>query len=394
VKSKYKWQGDYHWKNYAKEGVNLYREHVEFILDIIGPEPVSVLDVGAGDGLLAAKMIDRGHHVTALDHDPLACRLADQHGIAVECRAADDLPPGRWDVALLSEVIEHVPDALGLLRELRERSGRLVLSTPPPGHRDRAAIIQYDWPALRSLLWEAGWSGRVRVKRDHSLWVEAFPYTWTIYTACFGGEMPTVPPGVPCRLVCWSDRLHGIDLERWDVRFTKPDAQLGPRLQNRFYKILGAELIEGPSIYCDGRVDLTAKILELADAAGDFGIARHPEVNCLYRELDLQRKCKKQSFETIERLRQRYTAQHIPPDCGVYQANVLIRRPDEWVKRFCRDWWREVLLTGTERDQPALAALSYRARVNDEPCPVSININAWANDFWKVRGRVGVWNWG
>lgn len=55
---------------------------------MIGPDPRTVLDVGAGDGRFAAMMTDAGHHVTCIDSDP-----------ARAGRIAARLPPGRVCVA-------------------------------------------------------------------------------------------------------------------------------------------------------------------------------------------------------------------------------------------------------------------------------------------------------
>lgn len=55
---------------------------------MVGPEPRTVLDVGSGDGRLAAMMTTAGHHVTCIDSDPARAQ-----------RIAKRLPPGRVCIA-------------------------------------------------------------------------------------------------------------------------------------------------------------------------------------------------------------------------------------------------------------------------------------------------------
>lgn len=92
----------------------------------------SVLDVGCGGGQLLAAARAKGARVCGVDpaaHAHAACR---QQGIHVVSQLAD-LGAQRFDGIVMSHVLEHVPDVLGTLAELRERlraDGWLCLEVP------------------------------------------------------------------------------------------------------------------------------------------------------------------------------------------------------------------------------------------------------------------------
>ena len=89
-----------------------------------------VLDIGAGDGLLARTFADRD--VWSLDL--AAAGLRRVAGRAVVGRAdALPFPPQTFDTIVLSEVLEHVPDPMATLLECRRvcaSGGTLLLSVP------------------------------------------------------------------------------------------------------------------------------------------------------------------------------------------------------------------------------------------------------------------------
>ncbi len=122
-------------------GVNpkhrLTRYH-DFFVDRIATES-RVLDVGCGVGAVARSIAQRvpGSHVTGIDSDtPMLARarsgpLPDNlHFVHGDVTAA--LPAEHWDVIVLSNVLEHVDDRVGLLRRLVERHkpGRLLIRVP------------------------------------------------------------------------------------------------------------------------------------------------------------------------------------------------------------------------------------------------------------------------
>jgi SAM-dependent methyltransferase len=93
-----------------------------------------VLNGGAGQGTLSRKLVELGFDVTSADVSSLAVEMLRRIGPAVEADLMS-LPfaDGAFDAAVLGEVLEHVDDDRGALREVRRvlrPHGILALSVP------------------------------------------------------------------------------------------------------------------------------------------------------------------------------------------------------------------------------------------------------------------------
>ncbi|MGH7898911.1 MAG: class I SAM-dependent methyltransferase, partial [Candidatus Binatia bacterium] len=146
-----------------------------------GVSPGRLLDVGCGDGRETMRFRDLGWKVQGVDTDPLAAERARARcGLDVRVGSLESsrLAPETFDAVILSHVLEHALDPLGLLREalrLLEPGGRLVAITPngaslghsvfgsswlgldPPRHRQ-----VFSPPSLGRLARQAG-ANRLRV---------------------------------------------------------------------------------------------------------------------------------------------------------------------------------------------------------------------------------------
>ena len=124
-----------------------------------------VLDVGCGEGVFAAALLDAGARVTAADvaQEPLRRARAARPGletVLLESESDWPLPDSAFDVVWAGEVIEHVADIAGWLSELRRvlrSGGRLMLSTPSLG---RAQLLQ-------AALSRASFAARFDPRSDH-----------------------------------------------------------------------------------------------------------------------------------------------------------------------------------------------------------------------------------
>lgn len=126
-----------------------------------------ILEVGTGTGRLAAALLARGARVHAVDFSPGSLEAASTRAPGASLALADaralPFPDASFDVALASEVIEHVPETGRFLAELRrvlKPGGRAVLSTPS------ANLLLYPRSLLGGCLRPAGFLRRWR--GDHS----------------------------------------------------------------------------------------------------------------------------------------------------------------------------------------------------------------------------------
>jgi 2-polyprenyl-3-methyl-5-hydroxy-6-metoxy-1,4-benzoquinol methylase len=129
--------------------------HTQLVRWMSGRVGQRILDVGCADGFVAAGLRARGHHVTGVDvvARPGVKERVDEfveadldHGLPL--LLADAEP---FDVVLAADVLEHVRDPEGLLRELHDvlsPDGRLLVSVPNFGHwypRLRVASGRFDY---------------------------------------------------------------------------------------------------------------------------------------------------------------------------------------------------------------------------------------------------------
>ncbi len=111
-----------------------------------------VLDVGCGYGAVA-RSIANAHPdciVTGIDQDRFRLNQA-KHSenpanlTFIEGDATYDLPPGGWDVVVLSNVLEHISNRVDFLRNLQAASGaRRYLIRVPLFERDWQMALRYE----------------------------------------------------------------------------------------------------------------------------------------------------------------------------------------------------------------------------------------------------------
>jgi 2-polyprenyl-3-methyl-5-hydroxy-6-metoxy-1,4-benzoquinol methylase len=124
-----------------------------------------VLDVGCGEGELAARLASAGAEVVAVDVAEEALRRARVAHPELDLRLIDgegdwDLPDAAFDVVWAGEVIEHVADTATWLSEVRRvlrPGGRLLLTTPAHG-----LLIR-----LRLALWPGAFEEHLHPLGDH-----------------------------------------------------------------------------------------------------------------------------------------------------------------------------------------------------------------------------------
>lgn len=155
-----------------------------------------VLDVGCGKGELAHDIAERaGAVVIAVDASPWMLQFARERFAHprisfVQADALEFVPEEPVQVAVLSNVLEHIEQRVELLRALRERAGagRLLIRVPVldrdwtvplrrevglPHFSDPEHKVEYDPQLLRDELAAAGWEMGEPVFVWGEIWVEA-----------------------------------------------------------------------------------------------------------------------------------------------------------------------------------------------------------------------------
>ncbi|MBF0399301.1 MAG: class I SAM-dependent methyltransferase [Magnetococcales bacterium] len=139
---KYAQRGAYHWASLSN---NPWRHHCPTVARyqaVLKANPnwsgATVVDVGCGDGALAGCLVKAGAVVTGVEPEAAGRQLAQQEFarrglpgrfVAQLAELADD----SFDVAVCSDVIEHVEQPEQLLQEIRrvvKPGGMVVVTTP------------------------------------------------------------------------------------------------------------------------------------------------------------------------------------------------------------------------------------------------------------------------
>lgn len=168
-----------------------YRSRLDRALSALQglPEGALVLEVGASQANTSLLAAERGLRAVALDRDTRALTYAlrkhERGEFATVCAVAEALPVVHEVCAavLAMEILEHVPDPRGVLREMRrvlKPGGRLIVTTPNaryvherlPSYARRGSVaaspkadaeghlFAFTLPELRGLVIEAGFTVR------------------------------------------------------------------------------------------------------------------------------------------------------------------------------------------------------------------------------------------
>ena len=123
--------------------------------DLYAAAPGRLLDVGCGQGELAAEFIARGWTAAGIEPSEAAAAAARRHGVEMHVGTLGNAPfaAGSFDAVTFNHSLEHVSDPLGDLRaaaRLVRRGGLVAVSVPNFGGWERRAFrtrwFQLDLP--------------------------------------------------------------------------------------------------------------------------------------------------------------------------------------------------------------------------------------------------------
>jgi SAM-dependent methyltransferase len=148
--------------------------HVAALCERAGLRPATLVEIGCGDGSLLAELAARqvSPVLDGFELSPKAAGFARERGVArrVEAYDGERVPAedGAYDLAVLSHVLEHVPQPQALLGEAARVAAWVVVEVPleanrsaaRPAKRAEAARIghlhAFDRAAVAALLGDAG----------------------------------------------------------------------------------------------------------------------------------------------------------------------------------------------------------------------------------------------
>lgn len=147
----------YDQKRFGRPGGRfLNQTQVNSVLDLLGPTPLSVLEVGCGTGRFTFSMARAGHQVTGVDYstamlDTCRKRQADEGANAVRLMEGSifELPfeDSSFDAVLSVHVLMHLPEHEDAIRELLRvvRPGGVVIFDI----RNRRSLNRISYPFRR-----------------------------------------------------------------------------------------------------------------------------------------------------------------------------------------------------------------------------------------------------
>jgi SAM-dependent methyltransferase len=115
--------------------------HVIALCARAGLRPATLVEIGCGDGALLAELADRGLSpvLDGFELSPKAAEIAASRSVGRRVEAFDGahIPAqdGAYDLAILSHVVEHVPDPLPLLKEAARVAPNVLVEIPLEDNR-------------------------------------------------------------------------------------------------------------------------------------------------------------------------------------------------------------------------------------------------------------------
>ena len=159
-----------------------------------------VLDIGCGNGVVALEIAQRtGAKVTGIDSDRTKIEEAKRRDTEsmvnfITGNVLQYLPEGKFEVAILSNVLEHLPDRVGFLKSL-------ILAAQPSSLLIRVPLFDRDW--------------RVALKKEMGVEWRLDPTHQIEYTLeTFSSEMKAADLTIDLNEVRWGEiwsKLHPVD---------------------------------------------------------------------------------------------------------------------------------------------------------------------------------------
>lgn len=155
-------------------------------------------------------------------------------------------------------------------------------------------------------------------------------------------------------ITLYTSNTNGYDNERKDILcFTDYNRFIHPRLNAKIYKILYYQFVQTEwSVWIDSNIRLKVNASFLVKLAknNDICVFKHPRRDCLYEEAEICKKKKLDYSSVIDSQILKYKNLNYPPNNGLAECSIIIRRDTKHIRDLCDNWWSEIC-TGSWRDQ-------------------------------------------
>ncbi len=195
-------------------GARSKADHVAALCARAGVRPRTLVEIGCGDGALLAELAGRGLApvLDGFELSPPAAELARARGVARRVEVFDglDVPAedASYDLAVLSHVLEHVPEPMVLLREAARVAPAVLVEVPLEDNRSAARdekreeaarighVQFFDRAAVHALLRVAGLTPAAELS-------DPLPYAHHAFFASSRGERATAALKAGVRHAAW-----------------------------------------------------------------------------------------------------------------------------------------------------------------------------------------------
>ena len=198
------------------------KSKTNLIKKVTGLQQGSLLDIGAGTGAFCDSMKQSGWHVTGLEPDNEARKIAEQKfGLTLQAlEKFEDLQKESYDAITLWHVLEHVHDLHGYFQkfiELLKSTGRLIIAVPNytshDAHKYGECWAAYDVPrhlyhfspkSMEVLLNAKG----LVLESIHPMWFDSFYVSMLSEKYKHGKDrfFPALVEGIKSNLQAFKDR--------------------------------------------------------------------------------------------------------------------------------------------------------------------------------------------
>lgn len=188
-----------------------------------------------------------------------------------------------------------------------------------------------------------------------------------IYTAVFGDyDCVPEPYCTPdnCDFYIFTDQKHEDESSIWKKKSIPNEIRKFSNAEkNRYLKMHPDRVFADYkySVYIDGNVQIITDLTEYINMLGTIGIGihLHDSRSCVFDELEVIRRTRRESSENIKRHINYLKETGMPGNYGLLQCNVIIREHNNPVCLDIMDhWWQEYMMY-TKRDQVSLPHVLY-----------------------------------